>query len=110
MLPMTANWARCEGSQTAIGPGVEQNKIIGSRGHARGDGRTFHAFEPAEFHRAGHERAGVARGNDGVRLAFADQFNGADHRGILFLPDAFDRFVIHRQHFGGMDDLRTRVA
>ena len=55
-------------------------------------------------------RAGVAGGNHGIRLAVADQFDGADHRGILLLADALERLVVHGQHFAGVDDLDAVVA
>ena len=75
-----------------------------------GDGGALHALEPAQLHRAGHERAGVAGGNDGVGLFGADEFDGAEQRRILLFADGFERLVVHRQHFAGVDDFDAAVG
>ena len=93
-----------------IGTAVEHDEILGQGRKAARDGRPLHAVEAAQFHRAGHERAGVARRDHGPGFSGAHQFDGAHHRGIFFLADAFQRLVVHRQHFAGMDDFRARIG
>src|SRR5581483_5226526 len=39
-----------------------------------------------------------------------DELDGAYHRGIFFLADGLDRFVVHRQHLSGIDDLDAAVG
>ena len=39
-----------------------------------------------------------------------DQVDGADEGGILFLADAFERLVVHGQHFAGMGNLHAFIV
>ena len=67
-------------------------------------------LDAAEFHGSRDEGPGVARRNHGVGLVLPDEFDGADHRGIFLFPDRLERFVLHRQHLAGVDDVNALIA
>ena len=92
-----------------VGPGIQEDEILIARGEAADNGGTLDAVEAPEFHGAGHQCPGVARGNDGVSLLVPHQFNGAYQRRILFAADAFQRLVFHRQHFAGVDHFNPGI-
>ena len=69
-----------------IGAGIEQDEIIRLGGNDCGNGRTIHAVKTAAIECGrGHDAAGIAGRNDGVRLAVIDQFNGATIEQSFFL-------------------------
>ncbi len=76
-----------------------------------GDGGLGDAFHGAEAEgAAGHEGACVAAAYGGVGLACLEEFDGADHGGILFALERLDGFVLHFYDFAGVDDAQARVV
>src|SRR5665647_60066 len=66
--------------------GIEQHKFIALTRNYGGDAAAIHAGNAADLERRRRKNAaGVAEGNQRVRLAFLNEFSGAANRGILFL-------------------------
>ena len=91
--------------------GIQQHKFISLTGNDRGDAAAVHAGNAPDLERGGRkDAAGVAERNQGVGLAFADQFRGAGDGRILFFAKRDGRFVVHFHDFAGVDDAHAMVA
>ena len=73
-----------------------------------GDRRTPDSAQPANLEQARRQhRAGVARGHDGLGLAFPHRTAGADERAVRLAADRVGRLLVHRDHIGRLDQLEA---
>ena len=80
-------------------------------GKKHGQPGAIHAIERAQFDlRSREERAGIAGGNDGVRISALDEVDGAIHRTVLLAPDGLHWRIIHFDDLAGMNDLDAVVG
>ena len=100
--------------EEVLRPGVRVRSRIEQDGRAvacrdrHGDRGTPHSGQPANLEQArGQHRAGVARGHDGLGLAFADRTAGADERALRLAADRVGRLLVHRDHVGRLDQLEA---
>ena len=93
-----------------IGAGIQQQKVFLRRRKNYGDRRALDVFQRAQSDRGrGHQTAGVAARNHRVALALLDQLQGASHGAVLFLAQDVEWLVLHREHFGGVNDFDAVV-
>jgi len=91
--------------------GIEQDKFIFLPRNDRGDAAAIHAGNAPNLERGRRENAaGVAEGNDRVRLAIPDEFGGEGDGGILFFAERAGRLVVHLDDFAGVDHAHPMVA
>jgi hypothetical protein len=107
---MMANWARWKDLESHVGAHVDEDAGALLRGHDPGQGGPVDARDAADGeHAAGHHRAGFARADHAVGLAFLDQAAGHLDGGILLAAQGLGRFFVHAHHLGGVDDMDVQT-
>ena len=77
----------------------------------RCDATPFHAGDAAHVERGRRENApGVAQRNQGVGLAFVNQFRRAPDGAVAFPTERGGGLVVHFHDFTGVDDSHAMVA
>src|SRR5256885_19830 len=93
------------------GAGIEENKLTLGRGNDRRDASTIHAVERAKSNGGCRDDApGVAERNDRVRLFLFYEVNGPENGTIAFAAESLDRFVLHGEDLGGVNDLNAGIV
>ena len=93
------------------GPRVQQHKFIFRRRDDAGNSRTIHARNWAQTNRgSGDQPAGITRRNQSVGRTLFDQIDGTKNRTIFLAAQAFDRLVLHRQHFAGVNNPNSGIS
>src|SRR5882724_11707710 len=91
--------------------GIEQYEFIIGGWNNGSDAAAVHSRQTTELERGRRENAArIAGRNYRIGFAFVDEFNGAGDRRIFFPPDRRSWFVVHGEHFAGMDDAHAMIA
>ena len=94
-----------------VGPEIEHPGVFALRGQGRADSRTVDAGQHFKHEpRRGHEGAGIAGADAGVRLALLDQVDGDAHGGVFLVAQRVGRQLVHVDALAGMTDRQVRIS